>query len=168
MWTNTNATVCWCNDDYEGKDFSSPAKRRAAAIQYVRGGNIQGYLAYYDDEIVGWCNANTRADCLQCFSWQSFMQHVPMKEDSADIRVKSIFCFVIAPEMQRKGIATQLLARVCQDAAQDGFDFVEAYPYKDSGWQSSPFGGYFEMYRRSGFTVSSESERGFVMRKSLK
>jgi len=44
--------VCWCNDDFEGKDLSSPKKRRACAIQYVKGGNIQGYLAYCGDKAV--------------------------------------------------------------------------------------------------------------------
>jgi len=34
--------VCWCNDDYEGKDFSIAANRRKYALQYVKGNNIQG------------------------------------------------------------------------------------------------------------------------------
>lgn len=29
------------------------------------------------------------------------------------------------------GVATKLLERVCQDAAADGFDFVEAYVNKE-------------------------------------
>ncbi len=29
------------------------------------------------------------------------------------LKEKSVFCFVIAPEMKRKGIATLLLERVC-------------------------------------------------------
>ncbi|MDD3999824.1 MAG: GNAT family N-acetyltransferase, partial [Bacilli bacterium] len=74
----------------------------------------------------------------------------------------------IAPEMKRKGIATLLLERVCNDAAQDGFDFVEAYPYKASSYQSSDFGGYLEMYKNSGFHLFLETEKGLVMRKSLK
>ena len=56
--------VCWCNDDYEGKDFSSAEKRRKAAVDYIKGNNIQGYLAFYEGQIIGWCNANTKADCL--------------------------------------------------------------------------------------------------------
>lgn len=160
--------VCWCNDDYEGKDLSSREKRRDCAIQYVKGNNIQGYLAYSGDMVVGWCNANTKSDCLKCASWRRFMGYVPLEASDTNIKVKSIFCFVIAPEMKRKGIATLLLERVCKDAIQDGFDFVEAYPYKESGYQSSDFGGHFEMYRKSGFYVSLETEQGLVMRKPLK
>lgn len=160
--------VCWCNDDYEGKDLSTVEKRRKCALQYVKGNNIQGYLAYSGDTVVGWCNANTKSDCLKCASWRRFMDYVPLKESNTGIKVKSIFCFVIAPEMKRKGIATLLLERVCRDAVQDGFDFVEAYPYKESSYQSSDFGGHFEMYKKSGFHVSLKTEQGLVMRKQLK
>ena len=159
--------VCWCNDDYEGKDFSTAEKRKNCAMQYVKNSNIQGYLAYNGDKIVGWCNTNTKSDCLKCASWRRFMDYVPLEADTS-IRVKSIFCFVIAPEMRRKGIATMLLKRVCVDAIQDGFDFVEAYPYKDSNWQSSNFGGHFDMYRKNGFHVLLENEQGLVMRKAIK
>lgn len=160
--------VCWCNDDYEGKDFSTAAERRKYALQYVKSNTIQGYLAYSGDAVVGWCNANTKSECLKCASWQRFMSYVPLEESNTGIKVKSIFCFVIAPEMRRKGIATLLLERVCKDAVQDGFDFVEAYPYKEFSYQSSDFGGHFEMYKKSGFHVSLETEQGLIMRKQLK
>ena len=159
--------ACWCNDDYAGKDFSTADNRRKYALQYVKGNNIQGYLAYSDDKIVGWCNANTKSDCLKCVSWQRFMSYVPLEETNSGIKVKSIFCFVIAPEMKRQGIATRLLERVCKDAAQDGFDFVEAYPYKESSYQSSDYGGHFEMYKKAGFHVLLEAEQGLVIRKQL-
>jgi len=160
--------VCWCNEDFEGIDLSLVEERRKCAFEYVRGNNIQGYLAYSGDTVVGWCNANTKADCLKCASWRRFMDYVPLEAPDANIKVKSIFCYVIAPEMKRKGIATLLLERVCEDALKDGFDFVEVYPYKESSYQSSDFGGHFDMYRKNGFYVSLETEKGLVMRKRLK
>ena len=161
--------VWWCNDDYEGKDFTSSIEvRRRYAIQYVKGNNIQGYLAYCDDEVVGWCNANTKADCLKCYCWQRFMGFVPTEESNPDIKVKSVFCFAIAPEMRRKGIAKMLLERVCQDAAQDGFDFVEGYPNKEFINEAEDFVGPIEVYKKSGFNVHYETDRQFVMRKHLK
>lgn len=161
--------VWWCNDDYEGKDFTSSIEvRRDYAIQYVKGNNIQGYLAYYDDKVVGWCNANTKADCLKCYCWRRFMGFVSTEESTPDIKVKSVFCFAIAPEMRRKGIAKLLLERVCQDATQDGFDFVEAYPNKEFIDEAEDFLGPAEVYKKSGFTVHYETDRQFVMRKQLK
>lgn len=159
--------ACWSNDECADKDFSIEKNRRNYALQYVKGNNIQGYLAYCDEKIVGWCNANTKADCQKCISWQRFMSYVPLEEPGSGIKVKSIFCFVIAPDMKRQGIATRLLERVCKDAAQDGFDFVEAYPYKESSYQSSDFGGHYEMYKKAGFPALLEAEQGLVVRKQL-
>ena len=157
--------VGWCSENSESRDFSSREKRKDIALQYVKEGKIQGYLAYCGDEIVGWCNANTKSYCLSCDGWRRFMEYVPVEEQA--IKVKSIFCFVVAPKMWRKGIATQFLERICQDAARDGFSFVEAYPYKGDSWQTSNFGGYYEMYTRAGFSLLCETEQGVVVRKQL-
>jgi HEPN domain-containing protein/GNAT superfamily N-acetyltransferase len=158
--------VCWCNDDCEGKDFSSREKRRTLALQYVKGGNIQGYLAYHDGKVVGWVNANTKSDCYKCVSWRRQMGHVPTEESAPGIRVKSVYCFVVAPEMKRKGIATRLLKHICQDAAQDGFDFVEAYPNKGFA-NDIDFTGPIDMYIKSGFVILYQDDHRLVVRKQL-
>jgi GNAT superfamily N-acetyltransferase len=161
--------VCWCSDDHrEGKDFSTPEKRRDLAVQYINNGAIKGYLAYCDGQVVGWCNANAKSDCLNCISWLRFMTSVKTNEPKPDIKVKSIFCFTIAPSMKRKGIATQLLERVCKDAADEGFEFVEAYPNKTFINVFRDFMGPLEIYKKSGFIVHEEMENFYVMRKYLK
>ncbi len=164
--------VFWCNDDCEGKDFNSKIARRDYAIQYVKGNNIQGYLAYCDDKVVGWCNANTKSDCLKCKGWRGMngkrKGFIPTEESTPEIKIKSVFCFAIAPKMRRQGIASLLLARVCQDAAEDGFDFVEAYPDKVVTLKSEDFVGYADMYEKIGFTVYHETNQKLVMRKPLK
>lgn len=96
------------------------------------------------------------------------MDYVPLDDIHSGIKVKSIFCFVIAPEMKRKGIATSLLKHVCDDAFKDGFDFIEAYPFKTPSRQSSDFGGHIKMYQKSGFYISLDTDNGIVMRKQLK
>ena len=161
--------ICWCSEDHRGeKDFSTPEKRRALAIQYIHNGTLQGYLAYCDSRVVGWCNANTKADCLNCISWLRFMTSVETKEPAPDIRVKSIFCFAIAPSMKRKGIATQMLERVCKDAADDDFDIIEAYPNKKFINVFRDFMGPLDIYQKAGFTIHNEMEDTYVMRKYLK
>ena len=123
--------VTWRNDDsYIGNGdhwYPKREERRERALQFVKTGSIQGYLAYNGDEIVGWCNAT--ADC------QGGVNHLrsywSIDDYNADIKIKSVFCFMIAPEAQRTGVATKLLERVCEDAAADGFDFVEAYTNKE-------------------------------------
>ena len=158
--------VCWCREDHRvGTDFSSPEKRRDLATLYINRGTLQGYLAYYEGKVVGWCNTNTKSDCLNCISWLRFMTSV---KTTPDIKVKSIYCFTITPTLKRKGIATALLARVCKDAADEGFDIVEAYPNKEFINPFRDFMGPLEMYKRNGFIVQEEMENIFVVRKPLK
>jgi len=165
-WHTKCYCVCWCSNEPKGIDCSTEQKRRAAARQFVREGNLQGYLAYSGNEVLGWCNANIKADCITGRFWQRSMQSVPT-DDLADRKVKSVFCFTIAPEMQRKGIAKQLLERVCKDAAAEGFDFVEAYPNKIVTPESENHGGFAEMYQKMGFTIFAELENMYVMRKGV-
>jgi len=164
--------VYWCNEETEDKNFLSKKARRDYAIQCIKGNNIQGYLAYCDDKVVGWCNTNTRSDCLKCKGWRGMngprKGFLPIEESTPEVKIKSVFCFAIAPKMRRQGIASQLLARVCQDAAEDGFDFVEAYPDKEVTAKSEDFVGYSDMYKKIGFTVYHETNRKLVMRKPLK
>ena len=160
--------VCWCSDDHRtGKDFSTAEKRRAMAGQYVKDGAIQGYLAYNGGKVVGWCNANTKSDCLNCISWLMFMKNVPTGESEPNVKVKSVFCFAIAPEYQRKGIASKLLKRVVQDAAEEGFDFVEAYPKKTFVSTEDDFHGPVGMYKKAGFEVVTEVRDMVVVRKAM-
>ena len=168
--TGKDEHKCYCvtwrsYDSYEEAHwFSSREERREHALRYVKNGSIQGYLAYHDDTVVGWCNAN--ANCRHCIHYlQSFF---PIEEPDENIKIQSIFCFVIAPDMQRKGIATQLVERVCKDAADDGFDFVEAYVNKNFTDTASDFRGPMELYKKCGFSVFAEQDDRAVMRKSLK
>ncbi|MCL2775209.1 MAG: GNAT family N-acetyltransferase [Oscillospiraceae bacterium] len=173
-WYDSDKNKCYCvpycNDDYEviKSLVTSEEGKRNYAIQCVKGGNLQGYLAYCDNKIAGWCNANTKSDCLKCYGWTRCLGSIPTEESTIGIKVKSVFCFVIAPEMRRKGIATLLLEHVCQDAVQDGFDFVEAYPEKIFINECEDYMGPVELYRKSGFSVYYETEQKFVMRKPVK
>lgn len=160
--------VTWRSDaSYVGDGdhwFPTREERRTRAIQFVKEGSLQGYLAYWGDEIVGWCNANE--NCRLCIDYlRSFW---PIEESRDDVKIKSVFCFVIAPQMQRKGVATKLLERVCQDASQDGFDFVEAYADKVLTDADEDFRGYVAMYEKCGFQVFAEREGKLVMRRALK
>jgi flavin reductase (DIM6/NTAB) family NADH-FMN oxidoreductase RutF/GNAT superfamily N-acetyltransferase len=158
--------VCWAGEDCGGRDFTTAEKRRAVAAEYIKSGALQGYLAYIGHKVVGWCNANAKSDCYDCLSWKMFMQDI--KKDEPGIRVKSVFCYAVAPEMRRKGIAAQLLSRVCDDAAEDGFDFVEAYPNRLFVSEEDDFIGTVGMYEKAGFEPFYEAGGKIIMRKNLK
>lgn len=157
--------VGWCNANYEDQDFSTAEKRKNAAIEYINGNNIQGYFAYYHNKVIGWCNANTRSDCFECQYGKMYLEGSFDKEVS---KVKSVFCFVIALEMRRKGIAEALLKHVCEDSLQDNFDFIEAYPNKEFGSEDNDCMGPVKLYEKLGFACVYEIGHKVVMRKNLK
>lgn len=160
--------VIWRSDDAYADGsahwFPTREERRERAIGFVKAGSLQGYLAYRGEEIVGWCNVN--ADCQLGVNY--LREYWPIEEYRTDIKVKSIFCFVIAPQVQRMGIATQLVERVCRDAAAEGFDFVEAYVNKDFTDAAHEFRGPLAMYEKCGFTLGAEKDGRIVVRKALK
>ena len=70
--------------------------------------------------------------------------------------------------MQRKGIASLFVERVCLDAAHDGFDYVEAYPNKEFISEMEDFMGPYALFEKRGFRRYHETENKIVMRKQLK
>ena len=135
------------------------ADNRGRAIRLIKNGTMQGYLAYHAGKVVGWCNANNKNKYNTVLnSFFSNMEDAP--------KVKSIVCFCIAREMRNKGIATRLLEKVCEDAADEGYEYVEVYPY--SHGQNNDFHGPLVMYEKMGFIKSGlYRDDCFIMRKNL-
>ena len=169
-WDNTNRDelpcycVSWRNDEtYFGDDHWYPTReeRRERSVQFVKDGKIQGYFAYHGKKIVGWCNAT--ADCKGGVNY--LRDYYKIEAYDENVKVKSIFCFVIAPEAQHQGVATQLVEYICADAAAEGYDYVEAYPEVEF----SPLNhrGPLAMYEKCGFVKSEEQDGRVVVRKAL-
>ncbi len=166
---NTCYCVSWCSDDHRTMTvYPSREERRRMAIEYVKSGKIQGYLAYADGRLVGWCNANTKSECMNCGGWLFSMPQVRELQFDKNEKIKSIYCFLIAPDMKRKGIAKQLLQYACRDAANNGFDYIEVYPQKDTADERMFFMGFVDMYNDLGFQICAETADKIVMRKPLK
>jgi ribosomal protein S18 acetylase RimI-like enzyme len=146
--------------------LTKTADRRAAAVKRVKDGHIKGYLAYHDNKIVGWCNANTKSECKKVIE-PMFIKHmnVPVEDYKDDEKIKFIFCFTIAPEYRRKGIASRLLEYVCNDATADGYNFIEVFAKKE--FANDGFRGVFEMYEKHGFYIHAEQDGNVIMRRAL-
>ena len=161
--------VWWCGEDQNNEVFekylSTKEKRRDYARDKIIANKIKGYLAYCDNKVVGWCNANTKSDCYSCFCWRNFMGEV--HKETPNQKIKSILCFAIAPEIRGKGVATKLLEQVCIDAKIDGFDFVEGYPNDYFLNQAEDYMGPVMMYKNLGFGEYYHINKKIVMRKKL-
>jgi ribosomal protein S18 acetylase RimI-like enzyme len=80
-------------------------------------------------------------------------------------RICSIVCFVIAPEYRRKGIARELLERVCSDYSDTDYDYLEAYPGKGELSCEDHYRGPLKMYLECGFAIAEEHKSYYVLRK---
>lgn len=138
--------------------------KRDLAIKYIQNGILQGYLAYVDGSVVGWCNANDRNsfDRLSREKRPEIWENADCSE-----KIKSIVCFSIAPDMRRKGIASELLNRVCMDALAEGYSYVEAYP-ETGEINSHSYHGPFIIYEKYGFSIYKDLGSEMIVRKSLK
>lgn len=159
---------CYCLEGHLDRktqeEWTNPKERREKAIALIRSGQMQGYLAYLGNEVVGWCNVNDRKSYP--YLTEMFRETGYRTEEPADPKVKSVFCFLVAPQHRGQGIAQSLLTRVCEDAAKDGYSYVEAYPFADDKFEFQ-YHGTAGMYKRNGFTETADLKYVKVMRKNL-
>ena len=132
---------------------------REQAINFIKSGRMQGYLAYIQGKVVGWCNSNDKKAYNNVNF--NFAEEVP---DNGE-KIKSIVCFSVAPEYRGCGVATALLEYVCKDAKADGFDLVEAYPFAHN--ENHSYHGPLSMYKNYGFEFCRQIEGCMVCRKTL-
>ena len=111
-----NAEKAW------GCSKADAAYNRKHAVSHIKDGIMQGYLAYSEGKVVGWCNAND----TKVFHGSI---NIDMDWEESNKKAKSIVCFCISPELRGKGIASWLLEKICSDAADDGYEYIEAYPF---------------------------------------
>lgn len=157
-WNEELEAECSRCSQYEQKCF----KRELAKV-YIQKGLMEGYLAYIENKVVGWCNANNRAN----YDRLSKKNRPDLWEDyTENEQVKSIVCFIVAPSMRGIGIAAALLKAVCEDALVDGFDYIEAYPAIGEFNQLN-YHGPFSMYEKQGF-VLHKNDKEIIARKYLK
>lgn len=144
-------------------DDEPPKNNRDRAIEHVKGGLLKGYLAYADGKVAGWCNANDKKNyaALKCNVKPEIW------EANEDEKVKSVVCFLVAPDLRGKGVATKLLEHACADAKVDGYDFIEGYPpFGDCGMYAAHH-GTVALFEKFGFAVYKQSGNCCIMRKYL-
>ena len=127
---------------------------RESAWNMVNSGKIKGYLAYHDGISIGWCNANDRLNYYRVGEFN--MDDIPEE------------CFEISPDYRGMGIAGRILERICKDAAEEGYAFVEAYPMDHVNDNSLAFTGPLRLYEKFGFREYKRIGSTIVVRKDLR
>jgi ribosomal protein S18 acetylase RimI-like enzyme len=154
---NPGWSSCYCQCFYE--DHSkvhwpdrTAVENRACANRRIVDGQMQGLLAYQAGLVVAWCNAAPRA-----------MLHALDAEPIAFAeRVGTISCFVVAPRMRGRGIATALLDAACRQLEAQGLRTAEANPRLEARSDGENHFGPLSMYLSAGFTVRRTETDGSV------
>jgi len=154
---------CYCFFPYHDPktmdwEQRSASENREAICGCIGAGTAQGYLAYRDGEVIGWCNAAPRA-------LYPMLGAEPAPDADA---TGAIFCFVVAPEQRGQGVATTLLQAACDGLRGQGLRWVQARPLRHASGPAANHLGPLAMYLAAGFAIMGEDSQGNVfMRRSL-
>lgn len=153
-WTKELQKIKPWNCDEDCAEFN-----REQAIRLINEGRMQGYVAYDQEKVIGWCNANDK-NAYDNVNF-NFKDEVP---DHGE-KIKSVVCFSIAPAYRGRGIAGKLLGAVCDHAKNEGYEIVEAYPFTHD--ENHAYHGPTSMYEKAGFAPCMKMDGCVVYRKKL-
>lgn len=161
--SNEQWTGCYCQfylntperiKEIQASPDTRPALNRESACSRIETGQMQGYLAYDKDELVGWVAAGE----------SKLYPGIPDAQD----KLARILCFVIHPKRRNEGIATSLLQHVVGDLRVRGFEAVESAPYTSVQKFEGNYRGTVSMFEKAGFElVTDMGEAGLLMRLHL-
>ena len=150
---------CYCQfylntPEQNGAIKDKKVENRESACSRIEAKQMQGYLAFQGDQVVGWTLAGE----------SKLFPTLP----EADEKLARMLCFVIHPEHRNEGIASAMLGHAVDDFRARGFEAVEAAPYKATPSFEGNYRGPMSMFTKAGFeTVVDMGEFGILMRLEL-
>ena len=109
---------------------------------------MDGYLAYENGKVVGWCAAGSSL----------MYPGLPGAQET----VARILCFNVDPDQRGQGLSGRILDLILEDLKLRGFEAAEAGPNKDS-YSIKSYRGSFDMFAKRGFEPVVDLEDGFVL-----
>ena len=117
---------CWCMSwRLQPADFKKQkgAGNKQAMAELVRQNQAVGILAYYGDQVIGWCAVSPREKYVR-------LENSRVLARIDDQPVWSVTCFFVAKSYRRQGISVELIKGVIEYCRQQGVKIIEAYPYE--------------------------------------
>lgn len=135
-----------------------PADNKSEALAAIRVGEMKGYLAYENDQVIGWLNANDIT---------TYKQVLPLVKDKiAGKKVGGMICFVIHPDHRNKGVASALCRQAIKDFEDQNFHAIMAMPFV-SDKPETMYRGFPSMFEKEGFQLIEKHDTVHVMWKNL-
>jgi len=160
---NPDWSKCYCYSfHFNGPDSAwTKENNRIAVTKLIGEGKMKGYLAFSNEGPVGWCNVNDRTNFGR-------IKRIYNLDDYSNEKICSLVCFLIHPDYRRKGIARILLDRIIKDYSLKKWDYLEAYPDKDSHSCEKNYKGHLSLYERNNFQIINEYDNYYVVRRDLR
>ncbi len=155
---NPKWRFCWCqfmhvdHGQVVWRDRTE-AQNRAAAAERIASGRMQGWLAYREGRVVGWCNAAPRP----------LFEALADEPDPEADRIGAIACFVVAKSERRQGVARALLAAACDGFRARGLALAEGIAFENATGEAENHHGPLALYLAAGFAVARRFEDGRVL-----
>lgn len=160
---NDSRTGCYCLESHlsDESEYTTVEERREKARELILKGVMTGYLLYDNNHMIGWCNAGDKTNYLPICENSEFQTDACVKG-----MIKVLYCIDISPNYQGKGIANCIMEKVLSDAKEEGYAYVEGYPFVDRNfiWQ---YRGPVRLYEKYGFELYEEKSWFYIMRKAL-
>ena len=140
-----------------------PFCKKNYAIELIEHNKLHGFVACYDNKIIGFCNADLKNNYFR-FSRENHPDSW-VGVDKND-KILAIVCFTVAPDYRGRGIAKKMLTYACEYAKENHYDYVESYP-SDAEFNPNHCCGSRSMYEQQGFKII-HMNNGIIARRKMK
>ena len=169
---NPEWAKCYCHyyqvpKAIDWSSFKGP-DNRVAMRSRIEVGEMEGFLAYRGDEVVGWVNVQPRHKLPHCFGRLGVE---PPAITCAPHEAAVVVCFVVAPGHRRQGVARVLLSGAVASLQQRGLVLIDAFPFKteaDECDAADHYHGPLSLFLEQGFALHGETDELTIVRKTLR
>ena len=116
-------------------------ENRNEAIQAIKEGYMHGYMAFEDDQLIGWANAG---------HWENYPRLSAYATPYANMDTAMIVCFYVDPRYRQKGVMNALLTYALDDLKGLGYVQVLVMP-QAKDMSVTTYSGSIQWYKSHGF-----------------